>query len=100
MLSLRQAGEQLGSSEDPVHLQSMRFSSNVLARDFGDTLMDADDDLNLANDGFENSAQGGDHDIEECPGIVSTSDAETGTLGIVEVRALQEDDNDYYGHDF
>ncbi|KAI0769180.1 hypothetical protein BC629DRAFT_1442265 [Irpex lacteus] len=84
MLSLRQAGEQPGSSEDPVHLQSMRFSSNVLARDFGDTLMDADDDLNLANDGFENSAQGGRHDIEECPGIVSTSDAETGTLGIVE----------------
>ncbi|KAI0766078.1 hypothetical protein BC629DRAFT_1442830 [Irpex lacteus] len=84
MLSLRQAGEQPGSSEDPVHLQSMRFSSNVLARDFGDTLMDADDDLDLANDDFENSTQGGRHDIEECPGIVGTSDAETGTLSIVE----------------
>lgn len=95
MLSLRQAAEQPGSSEDPVHLQTMRF-----AQDFGNTSMDADDDLDLAHDDFANPTQGGRHDIEQFPGVVSTSDAETGTLGIVEVRALQKDGNDYYGHNF
>lgn len=66
MLSLRKAGEQAKSSSiGTENLGSMRFASATLARDFGDTCMDANDDLSLTRPEFAEDPAGGLRDDNE-----------------------------------